>query len=145
MEVIHLLTSTLVRDTGLEIVHASVPPSRSARSRLIVAKITAMTMNWVPIACMRLSIGCNDTTLEEVSAVGKLLMIHSLIRLFAAAGMKMNRLTTMTIHGRLLSSQSMASLRRRLRSPSSVRWGWMASWRPATSTVVAFMRHAPWN
>ncbi len=34
----HLLTRTLVRDTGFEIVQASVPLSRSAMSRLIVAE-----------------------------------------------------------------------------------------------------------
>ena len=45
----HLLTSTLVRATGFEIVQARVPLSRSAMSRLMVAKIEARTMNCVPI------------------------------------------------------------------------------------------------
>ena len=63
----HLLTRTLVRETGLEIVQASVPLSRSARSRLIVAKMAARTMNWVPIAKSRLSIGRTERTLAGPS------------------------------------------------------------------------------
>ena len=63
----HLLTSTLARDTGFEIVQASVPLSRSAMSRLIVAKITARTMNWVPIADSTLSSGSIDRTLAGPS------------------------------------------------------------------------------
>src|SRR3954466_12539298 len=57
VEVSHLLTRTLVRDTGFEMVQARVPLSRSPSSRLIVAKIAARTMNWVPIANIRLSSG----------------------------------------------------------------------------------------
>ena len=62
-----LLTRTLVRDNGLEIVQASVPLSRSARNRLIVAKMTASTMNCVPIAKTRSSSGCTDTTWPAVT------------------------------------------------------------------------------
>src|SRR5437764_6437795 len=60
VEVSHLLTRTLVRDTGLETVQASVPLSRSAISRLIVAKITASAMNWVAMANSTLSSGSID-------------------------------------------------------------------------------------
>ena len=72
MDVSHLLTRTLVRDTGLEIVHASVPLSRSTISRLIVAKMIASTKNWVPTPNRRLSRGCSDRTLgRSVFRVGR--------------------------------------------------------------------------
>ena len=74
----HLLTRTLVRETGLEIVQARVPLSRSAMSRLIVAKMTASTLICVPIPASRLSIGTTERIFAGPSpaSAGKLAITH---------------------------------------------------------------------
>src|SRR5436190_19186922 len=108
VDVSHLLTRTLVRETGLEIVQARVPLSRSARRRLIVAKITAMTTNCVPTDARRLSIGWSEVTFAGASpaSAGTLLISHSLILALAAVRRKTSRLTRTTVDGRLLCSHS---------------------------------------
>ena len=147
MAVSHLLTSTLVRDTGFEIVQASVPLSRSAMSRLIVAKITARTMNWVPIANSTLSSGCMDRTLAGPSpgSAGKDRTAHSVIQALAAARAKTVVVTPRTIHGRLPWIHSERSLRTRLRRPSNLGRSRSACPTADGSRVTAFMRHAPWS
>ena len=143
----HLLTRTLVRDTGLEIVQASVPLSRSATSRLIVAKIAARTMNWVPIAKSRLSIGRTDRTLAGPSpgSAGKDRTAHSVIRALAAARAKTVVVTPRTTHGRLPWSHSARSFRTRLRRPSNRGRPRSGCATADGSSVVAFMPHAPWS
>src|SRR5690348_11780901 len=103
VEVSHLLTRTLVRDTGFETVQASVPLSRSAISRLIVAKMTPRTMNWVPRAMSRLSSGRSDSALAGPSpgSAGNDRTAHSLIRALAAARTKTEAVAARTTHGRL--------------------------------------------
>src|SRR3954453_22028555 len=115
----HLLTSTLARDTGFEIVHANVPLSRSAMRRLIVAKITARTMNCVPTADSRLSSGCIERTLagSPPGSAGVRRTASSLIQALAAASAKTAVVTARTIHDRLPWTHSETSLRTRLRRP----------------------------
>src|SRR2546423_1232482 len=121
VDVSHLLTRMLIRDTGLETVQASVPESRSVTSRLIVAKITASAMNCVPIAYMKLSIGTSEMTFGGASPgwAGKLLIAHSVIRAFPAARANTAVETAAPVHGRLPTSHSLVSLRMRLPRPSS--------------------------
>src|SRR4051794_17283706 len=147
VEVSHLLTRTLVRDTGFEIVHASVPLSRSARSRLIVAKIAARTMNCVPSARSKLSRGWTERTLAGPSpaSAGKDRAAHSVIRAFAAERAKTDAVTVRTTHGRFPWSHSATSLRRRLPRPRSRAWPALVLAMPDGSAVMAFMRHAPWS
>src|SRR5947207_10419054 len=108
VEVSHLLTRTLVRETGFEIVQASVPLSRSARRRLIVAKIAVRTMNCVPIAKSTLSRGSTDRTLAgpSLGSAGRDATAHSVIRALAAARAKTDVVTPSTTHGRLPWSHS---------------------------------------
>ena len=143
----HLLTRTLVRDTGLEIVQASVPLSRSARSRLIVAKMAARTMNWVPIAKSRLSIGRTDRTLAgpSLGSAGMVRMAHAVIRELAAARAKTVVVMPTTSHGRLPCIHSARSFRTRLRMPSNRGRPRLGCATAAGSSVVAFMPHAPWS
>src|SRR5690348_12387914 len=100
----HLLTRTLVRETGFETVQASVPLSRSAMSRLIVAKMTASAMNWVPIANSTLSSGSIDTAFAGPSpgSAGSDRTAQSEIHALAAAKASTTVVRAITIHGRLL-------------------------------------------
>ena len=82
----HLLRSTLDRETGFEIVHASVPPSRSAMMRLIVAKIATRTWNCVASGAMTFVIGSigNGAWRTSPAATGTFASSQFVIAAFAA-------------------------------------------------------------